>query len=152
MTMLPRRPLGGAPLTVSALGFGAAPLGGLFREVPTADAETAVQAALAAGVTFFDTAPLYGHGLSEHRLGEALREVPRTPSSSPRRWDGSCGRREAAQPSDGLFANALPFDYVYDYSRDGTRRSLEDSLQRLGLARVDIALIHDVVPRWHGAD
>jgi D-threo-aldose 1-dehydrogenase len=146
MTALPRRPLGRAPLTVSALGFGAAPLGGLYREVPAADAGTAVQAALAAGVTYFDTAPLYGHGLSEHRLGEALREVPRDTFVLSTKVGRLLRPARGAQPSDGLFANALPFDYVYDYSRDGTRRSLEDSLQRLGLARVDIALIHDVVP------
>jgi D-threo-aldose 1-dehydrogenase len=152
MTALPRRPLGRTPLTVSALGFGAVPLGGLYREVPAAAAGTAVQAALAAGVTYFDTAPLYGHGLSEHRLGEALREVPRDTFVLSTKVGRLLRPARGAQPSDGLFANALPFDYVYDYSRDGTRRSLEDSLQRLGLARVDIALIHDVVPRWHGAD
>jgi D-threo-aldose 1-dehydrogenase len=125
---------------------------GHYREVPAADAGTAVQAALAAGVTYFDTAPLYGHGLSEHRLGEALREVPRDTFVLSTKVGRLLRPARGAQPSDGLFANALPFDYVYDYSRDGTRRSLEDSLQRLGLARVDIALIHDVVPRWHGAD
>ena len=80
------------------------------------------------------------------------------PRSAPRRFvlSTKVGRllrptRGDPQP-DGLFANALPFDYVYDYSRDGARRSLEDSLQRLGLARIDIALIHDVIPRWHGAE
>jgi D-threo-aldose 1-dehydrogenase len=77
MTALPTRPLGRTPLRVTALGFGAAPLGGLYREVSAADAGAAVETALAAGVAYFDTAPLYGHGLSEHRLGQALREVPR---------------------------------------------------------------------------
>jgi D-threo-aldose 1-dehydrogenase len=149
---LPRRPLGRTPLTVSVLAFGAAPLGGLYREVSAGDARAAVQGALAAGVTYFDTAPLYGHGLSEHRLGDALREVPRDAFVLSTKVGRLLRPSQGAPPPDGLFANALPFDYVYDYSRDGVRRSLEDSLQRLGLARVDIALIHDVVPRWHGAD
>jgi D-threo-aldose 1-dehydrogenase len=152
MTALPRRPLGRAPLAVSVLGFGAAPLGGLFREVSAVDAGGAVEAALAASVTYFDTAPLYGHGLSEHRLGEALRAVPRDAFVLSTKVGRLLRPTRGDPPPGGLFANALPFDYVYDYSRDGTRRSLEDSLQRLGLARVDIALIHDVIPRWHGAD
>jgi D-threo-aldose 1-dehydrogenase len=152
MTALPRQPLGRAPLAVSVLGFGAAPLGGLYREVSAVDAGLAVEAALAAGITYFDTAPLYGHGLSEHRLGEALRTVPRDGFVLSTKVGRLLRPARGAPQSDGLFANALPFDYVYDYSRDGARRSLEDSLQRLGLARVDIALIHDVVPRWHGAE
>ncbi len=152
MTALPRRPLGRAPLAVSALGFGAAPSGGSIARCSAVDAGTAVDAALAAGVTYFDTAPLYGHGLSEHRLGETLREVPRDSFVLSTKVGRLLRPARGGQPSDGLFANALPFDYAYDYSGDGARRSLEDSLQRLGLARVDIALIHDVVPRWHGAD
>jgi D-threo-aldose 1-dehydrogenase len=152
MTALPRRPLGRAPLAVSVLGFGAAPLGGLYREVSAADAGAAVRTALAGGVTYFDTAPLYGHGLSEHRLGEALREVPRDAFVLSTKVGRLLRPTRGDPPPDGLFANALPFDYVYDYTRDGARRSLEDSLQRLGLAQIDIALIHDVVPRWHGAD
>jgi D-threo-aldose 1-dehydrogenase len=152
MTALRRQPLGRAPLAVSVLGFGGAPLGGLYREVSAVDAGSAVDAALAAGITYFDTAPLYGHGLSEHRLGEALRAVPRDGFVLSTKVGRLLRPARGAPQSDGLFANALPFDYVYDYSRDGARRSLEDSLQRLGLARVDIALIHDVVPRWHGAE
>jgi D-threo-aldose 1-dehydrogenase len=152
MTALPTRPLGRVPLAVSVLGFGAAPLGGLYREVPAGDAGAAVRAALAAGLTYFDTAPLYGHGLSEHRLGEALREMPRDAFVLSTKVGRLLRPTRGDPPPDGLFANALPFDYAYDYTRDGARRSLEDSLQRLGLARIDIALIHDVVPRWHGAD
>ena len=152
MTALPRRPLGRAPLAVSVLGFGAAPLGGLYHEVSEADAAAAVEAALAAGVTYFDTAPLYGHGLGERRLGDALRAAPRDSFVLSTKVGRLLRPSQGAPPPDGLFANALPFDYVYDYSAAGARRSLEDSLQRLGLARVDVALIHDVVPRWHGRD
>jgi D-threo-aldose 1-dehydrogenase len=150
-TVLPRRTLGRTALEVSELGFGGAPLGGLYSEVSEADAEAAVGAALAAGITYFDTAPLYGHGLSEHRLGRVLRRIPRARFVLSTKV-GRLLRPATVAPTDGLFAAPLPFDYVYDYGRDGTRRSLEDSLQRLGLARIDVALIHDVVPRWHGAE
>jgi D-threo-aldose 1-dehydrogenase len=152
MTVLPRRALGRAALEVSELGFGAAPLGGLYTEVSEEDAEAAIGAALAGGVTYFDTAPLYGHGLSEHRLGRVLRRIPRDRFVLSTKVGRLLRPTTAAPRLDGLFAAPLPFDYVYDYSRDGARRSVEDSLQRLGLARVDVALIHDVVPRWHGAE
>lgn len=153
MDRLPRRRLGRSDVEVTALGFGAAPLGGLYAEVTESDARSAVRAALAGGIAYFDTAPLYGHGLSERRLGEALRETSRdrfvvstkvgrllrpVPGGGP--------------PSSELFAAPLPFEWVYDYGRAGTLRSLEESLARLGLDRIDVALIHDVVPRWHGTD
>jgi D-threo-aldose 1-dehydrogenase len=152
MTALPTRPLGRAPLAVSVLGFGAAPLAGLYREVPASDAEAAVGTALGEGITYFDTAPLYGHGLGEHRLGQALREIPRDRFVLSTKVGRLLRPADGAPQPAGLFAAPLPFDYIYDYGREGARRSLEDSLQRLGLARVDIALIHDVVPRWHGSD
>lgn len=147
---LPRRAIGSTGLDVPVLAFGGVPLGGLFTEVSDADARGAVAAALLRGIDFFDTAPLYGHGLSEHRLGEALRALSRDRfilSTKVGRLLRPVGREQGASE---LFAAPLPFDYVYDYSAAGVRRSLEDSLQRLGLARVDILLIHDVVRRWHG--
>jgi D-threo-aldose 1-dehydrogenase len=150
--VLDRRQLGRTPIEVTALGFGAAPLGGLFSEVTDADAGAAVRAALAAGITYFDTAPLYGHGLSEHRLGEALRWVPRDRVVVSTKVGRLLRPLPAGRPQSGLFAAPLPFEWVFDYGYAGTIRSLEDSLQRLGLARVDVALIHDVVPRWQGDD
>ncbi len=147
---LPRRPIGSKGLDVPVLAFGGVPLGGLFTEVSDADARGAVDAALRRGIDYFDTAPLYGHGLSEHRLGEALRSRPRESfilSTKVGRLLRPVGR---AMGRSELFAAPLPFDYVYDYSAAGVRRSLEDSLQRLGLAYVDVLLIHDVVRRWHG--
>src|SRR5262245_36567154 len=111
MTALPARPLGRGPLAVSALGFGAAPLGGLYSAVAVADAGAAVEAALAAGVTYFDTAPLYGHGLSERRLGDALREVCRDDFVLSTKVGRLLRPARGAAQSDELFENALPFDY-----------------------------------------
>ncbi|MHB2169707.1 aldo/keto reductase [Alsobacter sp. R-9] len=147
---LPRRAIGTTGLDVPVLGFGCVPLGGLFSEVSDADARGAVSAALARGIDFFDTAPLYGHGLSEHRLGEALRGVPRDRVVVSTKVGRLLRPVDRVQERSELFAAPLPFDTVYDYSAAGVRRSLEDSLQRLGLARVDMLLIHDVVRRWHG--
>jgi len=150
--VLPRRRLGRSQVEVTALGFGAAPLGGLFAEVGEADAQAAVRAALAGGIGYFDTAPLYGHGLSEHRLGQALREIPRDRFVLSTKVGRLLRPAAGDRPRSDLFAAPLPFEWTYDYGAAGAGRSLEDSLQRLGLARIDIALIHDVVPRWHGAD
>ncbi|MBN9064795.1 MAG: pyridoxal 4-dehydrogenase [Rhizobiales bacterium 65-9] len=137
-------------LELSILGFGGVPLGGLYTQVSDADARATVAAALAAGVNFIDTAPLYGHGLSEHRIGEALRATPRDAFILSTKVGRLLRPVAKQQGASELFAAPLPFDYVYDYSTAGARRSLEDSLQRLGMARIDMLLIHDVVPRWHG--
>ena len=122
------RPVGRTGLEVSLLGFGAAPLANLYRDVPESEAYETVHAALEQGVTYFDTAPAYGAGVSETRLGVALAGVPRdqyTISTKVGRWFGPDG------------------DRVTDYSRDGVLRSLEDSLERLKLDYVDIVHIHD---------
>ena len=147
---LPRRSIGRTGLHVPVLSFGGVPLGGLFTEVSDADARQAVAAALQRGIDFFDTAPLYGHGLSEHRLGESLRALPRSAFILSSKVGRLLRPRSDPGPGSELFAAPLPFDCVYDYSAAGARRSVEDSLQRLGLARLDMVLIHDVVRRWHG--
>ncbi len=131
------RPLGRTKLRVTGLGFGGAPLGNLFSELAETDATDAVTTAHRAGINFFDTAPLYGHGLSEHRIGAALRLVPRDRYVLATK----IGRLLRPQPEadGGLYRNILPFATAYDYSYDGVMRSVEDSLQRLGLARIDRA-------------
>lgn len=144
--------LGGSATKVTRLGFGAAPLGNLYAPVAEDEALAAVHAAYAQHVRYFDTAPLYGHGMSEHRCGEALRRYPR---------DGfvlssKVGRllrpgRDPGEAGDG-YAEALPFRAVYDYTYDGAMRSFEDSLQRLGMDRIDILLVHDIDVRTHGVD
>jgi D-threo-aldose 1-dehydrogenase len=146
---LPTRPLGRLALPVSVIGFGGAPLGDLYARLDDAQAIAAVGAAHAAGITLFDTAPLYGHGLSEHRCGTALRRVPRDSfvlSTKVGRW------MRAEPPLDRSgYVGGLPHAAVVDYSYDGAMRAFEQSLLRLGLDRIDILLIHDVDVWTHGA-
>lgn len=144
---LPRRTIAGIPVT--ALGFGGAPLGDLYERLDEGVAQAAVTAAFAAGINLVDTSPLYGHGLSEHRIGAALRSVPRDSvvlSSKVGRW------MEAGKPkTDGSgYLGGLPHPAVIDYSYDGAMRSFEQSLLRLGTDRIDILLIHDVDVWTHG--
>lgn len=148
---LPRRRLGRSGLEVTELGFGAAPIGDLYRHLDDATAIAAVDAAAMAGVNLFDVAPLYGRGLAEHRLGTALRRLPRASFIVSTK----VGRVYAAAPhgvrnGEG-YAGGLPFEGRFDYSYEGAMRSLEQSLLRLGIASIDIALIHDIDPWTHGA-
>jgi D-threo-aldose 1-dehydrogenase len=148
-----RRRLGRSRLTLSRLGFGSAPLGGLFEAVGEAEAAGALAAAWAVGLRHFDTAPQYGFGLAEHRVGAALRERPREAFVLSSKV-GKLLRRQApgAAPGPGMWVGALPFDVVFDYGYDATMRSVEDSLQRLGIDRIDLLFIHDVNRKYHGAD
>lgn len=146
---LPRRRIG-ARLEPTLIGFGGAPLGDLYARLDETAAQGAVAAALDAGINLIDTAPLYGHGLSEHRIGAALRGVPRERvilSTKVGRWMDPRGGR-----GDGSgYVGGLPHRAVVDYSYDGALRAFEQSLIRLGTDRIDILLIHDV-DRWtHGA-
>jgi D-threo-aldose 1-dehydrogenase len=109
------------------LGLGCAPLGGLYAAVSEEDARATIDAAWDAGIRFFDVAPLYGSGLSERRLGAALADRPRD--------EYVLSTKVGRLLADG--------EIVFDYSRDGVRRSLEQSLGRLRLDRVDVLLIHD---------
>ena len=143
---LDRRRLGG-----NRPALGGAPLGNLFRAVDEATAEAVLHAAVAAGTTYFDTAPHYGHGLSEHRMGRVLRALPRGSfllSTKVGRLLTPDARAPSAQHG---YVDTLPFVQRYDYTRDGIRRSLEDSLQRLGLACVDLVFVHDIDVATHGA-
>ena len=132
------------------LGLGGAPLGNLFRAVTEADAQSVLAAALADGCRSFDTAPHYGNGLSEQRFGQALRALPRErfvlSSKVGRVLRPDAG---AARAQNG-YVDVLPFTQRWDYSAAGTRRSVEDSLQRLGLARLDVAYVHDCDAATHG--
>jgi D-threo-aldose 1-dehydrogenase len=137
-------------VSVTQLGFGAAPFGNLLADVPDAATRDAADTAIGAGIAYFDTAPFYGHGLSEHRLGTALRGRPRDSFVLSTKIGRVLKPQRKAEPSIGPFSTTLPFDFVYDYTYDGAMRSIEDSLQRLGMARIDIALIHDMTPKWQG--
>ena len=137
-------PLGRGGLQVSALSFGAAPLGNLGTEVSEEDAAAAVHAAWASGIRYFDVAPHYGLGLAEERLGRALREYPREEyvlSTKVGRllFDAGTAMSDDAQG----FAVRSRMRREFDYSADGARRSIEASLARLGLDRVDIVYVHD---------
>jgi D-threo-aldose 1-dehydrogenase len=148
---LPRRKLGRTGLDVSILGFGTAPLGDLFARLDDHVAIAAAERAFALGVNLLDTSPLYGHGLSEHRCGTAIRRVPRNDivlCTKVGRWmDPFHGRGDGSN-----FVGGAPHRAVVDYSYDGTMRSVEQSLLRLGTDRLDLLLIHDVDVWTHGAD
>jgi D-threo-aldose 1-dehydrogenase len=132
------------------LGFGGAPLGNMFAAVDEETAEATVVAAWQSGIRYFDTAPHYGAGLSEHRFGRVLRRYPRDSFV----LSTKVGRVLKPDPSvlsgPPPFDAGLPFRAEYDYSADGTLRSIEDSLQRMGLARIDIVYIHDIAEDAHG--
>jgi D-threo-aldose 1-dehydrogenase len=149
---LPTRPLGRTGLPVSILGFGCAPLGDLYELLDDDVALRTVAAAAEAGVTLFDVSPLYGHGLAEHRLGTVLKRLPRNSfvlSTKVGRWlKPAPGGRDASS----RYRGGLSFDLVVDYSYDGTMRALEQSLNRLAVPSIDIALIHDVDVWTHGKD
>jgi D-threo-aldose 1-dehydrogenase len=139
--------------TFPSIGLGGAGLGNLYRAISDDQAVATVHAALASGFGLIDTAPYYGHGRSEQRIGAALRG-----------WSGpgpmistKVGRvldpvRSAADAGDFGFADPLPFRPRFDYSRDAVQRSLEESGARLGTAKFDIVLIHDIGRMTHGPE
>ncbi|MEV6553782.1 aldo/keto reductase [Streptomyces sp. NPDC051597] len=137
--------LGGSGCAVTALSLGAAGLGNLLGEVSDADAREAVDAAWEAGVRYFDTAPHYGLGLSERRLGEALRDRPRdayTVSTKVGRVLEPLERPDGDDLAQG-FAVPATHRRRWDFSADGVRRGIEDSLGRLGLDRINAVFLHD---------
>ncbi|MEV7980963.1 aldo/keto reductase [Streptomyces sp. NPDC086519] len=136
--------LGRSGVRVSPLGLGAAVIGNLYTELPDQQAYDTVFAAWRQGIRYFDTAPHYGLGLSERRLGEALRPYDRDAYT----LSTKVGRRLEPGPGDGDdLANgfAVPDNYrrIWDFTADGIRRTLEASLERLGLDRVDVVYLHD---------
>jgi len=153
--MIESRPLGRTEIPVSVLGFGAAPLGDLYAHLDESVAISTVVAARSAGMTLFDTSPHYGNGLAELRLGAGLRQQGRDgviiSTKIGRVMDP---RQQPSPPSADVispgFAGGVPHRATFDYSYDGTLRSFEQSLLRLGVDRIDILLIHDVDVWTHG--
>ncbi len=145
-----QRDVGKTGLKVSQLGFGAGPFGNLLEKADDAMTRAAVTAALDGGINYFDTAPFYGHGLSEHRLGEALRPHDRSRAVVSTKVGRLLKPTRNAVKTPGPFDGTLPFEITFDYSYDGSMRSLEDSLQRMGTSHIDIAIIHDVTAKWRG--
>lgn len=132
------------------IGLGGAPLGNLFTPVPDADAAELLRAAIDSGCRSFDTAPHYGHGLSERRIGDALRPLDRAQVV----LSSKVGRLLTAAPdaprAQHGYVDGLPFVQHWDYGARGVRRSLEDTLQRCGLARIDVLYVHDCDAATHG--
>ncbi len=134
---------------ITRLGLGGTGLGDMYHTTSDEAASTTVDAAWEAGIRYFDTAPHYGAGLSEHRFGQALRRRPRHEYT----LSTKVGRLLAPQlpgEIEAPFVGALPFKRVIDYTADGVRRSVEDSLQRLALGHIDIAYVHDLSPDMFG--
>jgi D-threo-aldose 1-dehydrogenase len=146
MEALPRRKVGKTKLEVTELGLGGAPMGGFRANISDAEAMKLTDAGYAAGIRYFDTSPFYGYGRSELRMGAGLREKPRDAyvlSTKIGRIMHAMKPGEA--PPKDFRENGLPgFAPVFDYTYDGVMRSLEHSHFRLGIARIDIVLIHDV--------
>jgi D-threo-aldose 1-dehydrogenase len=147
-----RRVVGRTGLEVGVLGFGGAGIGNLYRVLREQDAAAAVTESYASGVRYFDTAPFYGFGLSELRLGAALRRAQPAPVISTKvgRSLVATGPQDENVGRQGYFS-ARPFAPKFDYSYDAIRRSHAESLERLGVPRVDILLVHDIGPLTHGA-
>ena len=147
---LDRKTLGRSKLKLSTLGFGGTGLGNMYVAMSERNVIDTLSAAYAAGMRYYDTAPLYGHGLSELRLGSGLRMFadPGVIVSSKVGWRL---RPAFGKPTEaGLFRDISAFSRFNDYSYDGAMRSFEDSLNRLGTDRIDILLIHDVDRRNQG--
>ena len=130
--------LGRTAVQISELGFGGGPLGGLFSPVDHDAAHSALAEAWARGIRYFDTAPHYGIGQSEHWFGEFLRSQPREAFTLSTKVGRLLVEQDPAGRTDEAFSVPATHRRVWDFSRNGVRRSLEDSLRRLGLDRVDI--------------
>lgn len=147
------RKLGKTGVELTRLGFGTAPLGELFVRVDESTAAATLQAAWDAGIRYYDTAPYYGRGLSEIRVGRFLDSKPRSEfvlSTKTGRWFFPPADPDAFQT--GVWAGGLRFDHVHDYSYDGLMRSYEQSHMRLGMNRIDLLIIHDLDFWFHATE
>lgn len=134
---------------ITRLGLGGTGLGDMYHKTSEESAKETVDAAWEAGIRYFDTAPHYGTGLSEHRFGQALRQRPRKEYT----LSTKVGRILVPDLDGNIeepFVSSMPYRRVVDYSADGARRSVEDSLQRMGLGAIDIVYVHDLSPDHFG--
>lgn len=132
----------------NTIGFGTAPLGNMFREIPEDEALATVEAAWDAGIRYFDTAPFYGAGLAEKRLGATLGQKPRDEfllSTKVGRY-----MSEETEEKEGLFADGRSNKVITDYTAEATRKSLAQSMERLGTDRLDFVFVHDISRDFHG--
>lgn len=142
----------------SKLGFGAAPLGNMFRDIPESEARETVDAAWTAGIRYFDNAPFYGAGLAEIRMGDALAGRPRSDYVISTKVGRvildeieDVSARDLGEKGD-VFKYGRPNKIVNDYSHDATMRSIEDSLKRLKTDHIDIVWVHDVAQDFYGEE
>jgi len=143
--------LGSSSVRISELGFGGGPLGGLFEPVDDETAATALAQAWDSGIRYFDTAPHYGIGHSERRFGEFLRHQPRSAFTLSTKVGRFLLAQDPKGRTDEAFQVPATHRRVVDFSRDGIRRSLEDSLSRMGVDRVDVLYLHDAEPHFEAA-
>ncbi|MBB3948774.1 aldo/keto reductase [Aureimonas jatrophae] len=147
-----KRRIGRTALEITEISLGGAALGNLYRAVPREDAMAVMDGAWEAGIRYFDTAPFYGFGLSERRMGDFLQEKPRDAFV----LSTKVGRRLRPAPGEDLpglgYVDPLPFAVEYDYSYDAIMRSVESSYARLGLNRIDILFVHDIGVYTHGPE
>lgn len=144
-----KRKIGKTNLFVSEIGFGGASIGNLYNECTNAAAKEVIETCLDLGINFFDTAPEYGHGLSERRMGDTLRSQAKHDYVLSTKVGDILFARHDNSPPQSKFINKLPFHLRFDYSYDGVMRAFEDSLHRLGLHSIDILFVHDLDPVIH---
>jgi len=132
--------------TPSRFGMGGTQMGNIFAAVSDEQAQSVLQAAWDSGVRHFDTSPFYGYGLSEYRLGRFLRDKKPDDYVISTKAGRVLKASRRALPNAALWVQPAPFDYRYDFTAAGARRSVEDSLQRLGLPKIDIVYLHDLSP------
>lgn len=149
---LKKKSIGNTGLEVTTLGFGAASVGNLYKAVTDDEAKRTLTASIESGINLYDTAPRYGLGLSERRVGDALRSLNREDFVLSTKVGRVLTPDRKANTNELRygFDTPMPFDAHYDYTYDGIMRSFEDSLQRLGLAEIDILLVHDIGVDTHG--
>lgn len=147
--MIKKRQLGQTSLAVTELGFGGASIGNLYTPCTNQAAFDVLSSSWDLGIRYFDTAPEYGNGLSERRMGDMLREMQRDQFVLSTKVGDLLYASHDKIPPHNKFINKLPFHVAYDYSYDGVMRAFEDSLQRLGLNQIDIILVHDLDPVIH---
>ena len=151
--MIKSRQLGRTNLRVPELGMGGAPLGDLVVVLDEPQSDAVMTAAWNAGIRYFDTAPWYGRGQSEHRIGHDLRRRPRPDFVLSTKVGRVLRRRlDRTQPLSDIWAGGLQFEIDFDYGYDAIMRSYEDSLQRLGFDSIDMLVIHDLDVPYHRTD
>ena len=151
MKVTDRRRLPNGSLSLTTFGLGCSTLGGLYRQADPRDASALLDAAWSRGLRYFDTAPYYGYTRSEHRAGAFLADMPRSDFVISTKVGRLMKPDASVAAGDTVWAAPLPFRPVYDYSHSGVMRSFEDSLQRLGLERIDLLFVHDIGETTHGA-